>query len=182
MARGRHGLTAQAVAANIRRLRKESGISVRDLAARTRDSDGVGLGPNAISEAELGRQRVDVDDLVRIARALDVSPTALLFPWPSRHDRGPDDSGLVALVDPNEELPAEMVWAWLTGHAPLRDDQWWDDLERQEGEKPEGERRWYDDRYREGWRRRFAPRFAWESAAPGDSAGAEAARPEAENL
>lgn len=101
-----------------------------------------------------------MDDLMRLAAALDVSPVVLLMPEQDATDC--DEGGLVSLFDPDEELPAVMVWEWITGQAPLVDDAWLDDLERQETEKPEDERRWYDEAMRLEWRSRFAPKFAWK--------------------
>lgn len=156
----RAGLPTRTVALNLRRLREQRGLSVRTLARMSAFEDGAGgVPPNGVHEIENGLRRVDVDDLMALAVALDVSPCALLMPVPER----PDDSGagVVHLRD-DEPLDAQMVWGWLTAEEPLRTESWWEALEETETEKPEANRHWYDAVMRESWRRRFAPRFAWK--------------------
>lgn len=150
----------QAVAQNLQRIRKQRGVSLRGLAARTLDRPAARLPANAIHEIEQGVRRVDVDDLMSLAAALDVSPALLLMPQPDLPDE--EGGGVVYLFDPEEPLAAEQVWDWITGHAPLRDEPWWDALERAEGVKAEIERRWYDERMRREWHQRSTPKFAWE--------------------
>jgi transcriptional regulator with XRE-family HTH domain len=127
-------------------------LSVRALALLTLDNTGSGVGANAVSEIENGQRRIDVDDLIALATALDVSPVALLMP---RDELAEDDRGVVYVRDPEEPLDAEMVWSWLTAQAPLSDERW---FERREHEEGTGD---FDDVSRESWRRRFVPRFAW---------------------
>jgi transcriptional regulator with XRE-family HTH domain len=73
------GLTGETVRANIKRLRREKDMTLRDL------SDHMGrvvrpMAHNTISEIERGARRVDVDDLMALAEGLNVSPIALLMP------------------------------------------------------------------------------------------------------
>lgn len=94
------------------------GVSVRELSRLTTTRDGRTIvPPNGISEIENGLRRVDVDDLVALARALGTSPAVLLMPTPEL----PDDQGrgVVYLDDDAEPLTAEQVWDWLTAASPL---------------------------------------------------------------
>jgi hypothetical protein len=61
---------------------------------------------------ELQARRVDVDDLIALALALDVNPSALLFPSVA-------DGSSVALTEAASG-PAFAVWDWADGVHPLR--------------------------------------------------------------
>lgn len=168
------GLPTRTVSENLKRLRNQLGLSVRTLSARSTRYDASGvvsgrLSANAISEIENGQRRVDVDDLILLSMALDVSPAVLLMPDPQeQRERSDGGFDVVYLLDPDEMLPSNMVWGWLTAQEPLRDAQWWESLEEGEYQKPESERRWYDNVMRESWRRRSVPRFAWERGESSD--------------
>lgn len=69
------------------------------------------LGLARLSRAE---RRVDVDELVALAVAFGVNPSALLFP---RHV-APDD---VVELAPQVQQRAALVWAWADGKMPLPD-------------------------------------------------------------
>lgn len=65
-----------------------------------------------LSRIERGNRRVDADDLIALAIALDVSPAELLLP----SDAGPDDEiELTARL----RVPARIARGWLDGHIPL---------------------------------------------------------------
>lgn len=70
------GPTGRRVAANIAAARRERGLTLTDLAA---DLDNLGrrIPEQSLSHIEQGRRRVDMDDLVVLAVALDVSVGAL---------------------------------------------------------------------------------------------------------
>lgn len=72
---GRHA------AAAIARIRGERGWEQRDLAARVATA-GRGLSASVLSKIESGVRRIDVDDLVAIAAALEVSPALLILAAP----------------------------------------------------------------------------------------------------
>jgi transcriptional regulator with XRE-family HTH domain len=72
------GPVGRLVADNIRRLRKGSGVSLRDLEARLTEL-GRPIAANGLMKIEHERRRVDADDLVSIAKALNVPPTRLLL-------------------------------------------------------------------------------------------------------
>ncbi|MDV6312094.1 helix-turn-helix transcriptional regulator [Gordonia amicalis] len=104
-----------------RTLRKLSIAALADLVTR----QGHRLTRQALSEVELGNRRVDVDDLVALARALDISPATLLMPLTRDHDDTVEVIG-------DASAPAEVVWSWLTAEVPL-------DYRPGYGHTPEGE-------------------------------------------
>jgi hypothetical protein len=57
-----------------------------------------------------GKRRVDVDDLVALAIAFEVSPTTLLLPWTA--------SGVVHLTN-TVEADAVTAWEWTRGIRPV---------------------------------------------------------------
>jgi transcriptional regulator with XRE-family HTH domain len=102
--------TSERVAANVAVLRGRRGLSVRTLSARL---GGLGhpILPSGITKIENGSRRVDVEDLLALAVALDVSPVTLLMP----HE--PTDEG-VALT-PAVTASAQAAWRWAVGEQPL---------------------------------------------------------------
>lgn len=107
MARGE---PAKMVAANVRAVRDSRGLHQRELAARLA-ALGRPLAQTGVSRLEEGQRRVDVDDLVALAVALNVSPSRLLLPDGDMQD-------LVRPV-PEVEVQAWQLWEWLSGLAPL---------------------------------------------------------------
>ena len=74
------GPVGHIVRLNVRRLREVRGLSLQKL------SNGLGevghpLVPSGLGRLELGERRVDVDDLVALAKVFDVPPVDLLEPW-----------------------------------------------------------------------------------------------------
>lgn len=65
------GKPQENAAANIRRIRTEKGLSLDALAERLAGA-GYPMAFNTLSRLETGNRRIDVDDLVAIASALDV--------------------------------------------------------------------------------------------------------------
>ena len=76
-------VTGQRVARRIKELRLERSFTLADLAARLAELDR-SYTLSTLSRIEQGKRRVDTDDLVALALALDVPPNAILFP-PSEH-------------------------------------------------------------------------------------------------
>ena len=117
-----HGPTTKTVAANVRRLRENQGLTRRDLEARTRtdphdESSALvtvemlrGIENSADPAPGKTVRRVDADDLVALALALGVNPNALLLP--------PTVNGTIELTG-HGEVPAEYAWAWADGRRPL---------------------------------------------------------------
>ena len=62
----------KAIAAVLAKARRDAGITQRDLAKR------VGVLPSIIAKIELGERRLDVFELVAIARAVSLDPHILL--------------------------------------------------------------------------------------------------------
>lgn len=73
------GSTGKVVARNLARYRKREGLTLRELSSRLAETDRP-MAHNTISEIEREARRTDVDDLMALAWALNVSPTALLMP------------------------------------------------------------------------------------------------------
>ncbi|MFI2202648.1 helix-turn-helix domain-containing protein [Streptomyces sp. NPDC020192] len=106
------GSTGQRVQANVLRLREARGLSKKDLADRTREL-GRPIPPLGISRIEAGTRRVDADDLVALADALNVSPATLLLPATFGDDP-------VKLTD-NHEVTSRTAWQWSAGQRPAMD-------------------------------------------------------------
>src|ERR1700736_1212444 len=75
--------TAETVSANVKRLRLEQNLGLRGLSKRLGEV-GRPLGHSAVDQIEKGTRRVDVDDLMALALAFNVSPATLLMPKTSR--------------------------------------------------------------------------------------------------
>jgi transcriptional regulator with XRE-family HTH domain len=102
------------VARNVARLRNARGLTTIQLAKLLEDA-GRPITASSITKLELGQRKVDVDDLIVIALALRVSPTALLLPpTADQHDSTPITSA--------GEIGADIAWNWLLGERPLEDD------------------------------------------------------------
>lgn len=88
------GPTGQTVRATVAAARKRRGLTLRDLAEKMQ-AGGRPMAHNTISEIERGARRVDVDDLVTLAKALGVSTSHLL---------GEVEPGLVPVKDVEQFL------------------------------------------------------------------------------
>ncbi|MFF2933548.1 helix-turn-helix domain-containing protein [Streptomyces mirabilis] len=102
--------TGKTVAANVRRLRAQRGLTTQQLAERL---EGLGrpILANAITKIEQGRRRVDVDDLMALAIALGVTPNALLLPHEARGEHQP-----TAMPEP---VTQGVLWFWANGTMTL---------------------------------------------------------------
>lgn len=94
-----------------------------------------------LSGLENGARRVDADDLVVMALALDISPAALLMPPVG----SVDDELLPADAAGGRTSPWEW-WMWLTAERSLNDNGYRSDYDRHDAE---------------AWRRLQVPEFAW---------------------
>ena len=103
------GATGETVRANIRRLRGR--MPVTELSARL-EQVGRPIPPLGVRRIEAGERRVDTDDLMAFAVALDVSPGTLLMPHTAAAD---EKVAVTALADVCE---AEQLWDWLTERHP----------------------------------------------------------------
>jgi transcriptional regulator with XRE-family HTH domain len=104
------GPTGHQVAANVRRLRALRNLSTTELARRLTEDHGRPTIPGAITRIEHEKRRVDVDDLLALAAALQVSPSALLLP--------PTAEGEVEVTGVGT-VPAHDAWLWLDGQWPV---------------------------------------------------------------
>ncbi len=139
------GPTGQVVATNVARFRGQHGLRLAGLSERMAKV-GRPMSVVTLSAIENGDRRVDVDDLVAVASALDVSPAALLMP---PVDDPLDAAG--ATVSPLGAPEAGPLWDWLTAKAPLNVSL----LVEQT-----------DHFANEMWRRMQVPRWAYRAGAP----------------
>ena len=125
------GPVGEGVAGRIKQVRRERGLTLRELAARL---EGIGrpILLSALSKVEQGQRRIDVDDLVALADALDVTPKDLLVP------KGTSDSPELAsarsltpsrslmsgdALEQGDARPIRAVLRSEPGHAPAKDSQ-----------------------------------------------------------
>ena len=94
------GPVAERVSGNIRRLREAVGWDQTQLAAVV-SKGGRRFTRNMVNGAELGRRRIDVDDLVALAEALGASPAELLGgpDWEYHQRILTASAGLMALAE-----------------------------------------------------------------------------------
>lgn len=108
------GLTGRNVADNIKRIRVARAINYADLSRRLAEL-GRSISPLAVRKIEDGSRRVDVDDLMAFAVALEAPPNSLLFP---HTDPRPGSSGTA--LDGVQFMAA---WGWAEGDGPIRNDE-----------------------------------------------------------
>lgn len=97
------------VVENIKRLREGRGWSFPRLSEELAKT-GRPILPTGLHRLEKGKRRVDADDLVALAAALDVSPITLLMPFTAKGD--------VQLTD-RIKANALAAWDWMRGTRPL---------------------------------------------------------------
>lgn len=102
------GATGQTVADNIKRLRGD--MAYTKLAAKLEEI-GRPIPTLGLRKIESYERRVDADDLIALAVALEVSPITLLMP---DHENPGDD---VRITGIDETASAAMVWEWLRANA-----------------------------------------------------------------
>jgi transcriptional regulator with XRE-family HTH domain len=105
------GAVSDAVADNVRAIRERRGLSQAELAQRLSDL-GRPMVATAIAKIEGRSRRVDVDDLVALATALNVMPARLLLP-------DVDDMDLEVALTPEKTVPAWAAWQWVSGEYAL---------------------------------------------------------------
>lgn len=111
-----HGPTAIRVRRNIAALRRKRGFSLRELAARMK-SAGRPLTATGIMRVESGARRVDCDDLMAFAIALEVTPIRLLLPGSA--DDEPDDRERGHWLTSAVRGSFIQIWPWARGDEPL---------------------------------------------------------------
>lgn len=100
------GPTAKRVGENVKRIRRARNLDQKDVSALV-GSLGRPMLPTVLSKIERGERRVDVDDLMAIAEALNVSPAALLLPPTFGDD-------LVSLSE-DHQVTSHTAWRWFQG-------------------------------------------------------------------
>lgn len=112
------GPSGRTVATNVKRLREARGLTLRALSLTLKEQ-GRSLSADALNKIENGAslepravRRVDVDDLVALALALGVNPSALLLPME-------DGDGAVVEITGAGSVPASAAWDWADGARPL---------------------------------------------------------------
>lgn len=106
------GPSGQRVAANVRQLRQARGLGLAELSTRM-SAAGQPVSLGALSKVENGDRRVDADDLVALAVALDVAPSRLLLPTTAGDE--PVD------LTPATSVSEREAWGWAAGSDPLPD-------------------------------------------------------------
>ncbi|WP_181022340.1 helix-turn-helix domain-containing protein [Mycobacterium avium] len=101
------GPIGENVTKTVRRFREKRQLSYAELTRRLA-AMGREIPPLGLRRIESGERKVDVDDLVALALAFNVSPLALLLPT----DDGP-------VVPQGVSHRAEDVWNWARGGFPL---------------------------------------------------------------
>src|SRR5437868_3273740 len=98
-------VTAETVSANVSRLRADRNLGLRGLSKKLGEV-GRPLGHSAVDQIEKGTRRVDVDDLVALAVALEVSPETLLMPYAENADDEVQITGWGPMA-------ASEAWRWM---------------------------------------------------------------------
>lgn len=94
---------------NVRRLRKERGLSLSDVSSRM-TALGVPLSLNGVSKVELGNRDLGLDELVALGAALGAAPLVLIFPL------GKDR---LTEIFPGTNVDTWAAAKWFTGEQPL---------------------------------------------------------------
>jgi transcriptional regulator with XRE-family HTH domain len=105
------GPIGTAVAANIEGLRESQNLSYAELSRRLTEL-GRPIAPLGLTRIRDHQRRVDVDDLVALALALDVSPVTLLLP-------GASAKGSAPVTEGGEDYPRRQIWRWLIAESPV---------------------------------------------------------------
>lgn len=103
------GATTAAFRKNHKRIREQRDMTWAQ-ESRFLKSLGWEIPPLALKRIEIGERRVDLDDLMALALALDVSPMELLLPH---------DDGETAEITGAGVVPIERARAWLSGQSGL---------------------------------------------------------------
>lgn len=107
------GPLARQVARAVQRVREDRGVTYAELAERLADA-GRPIPVLGLSRLERGDRRIDLDELVAIARALRVPPIWLIFPIGT-----PGQTDIEVL--PRVQVPMEAALAWFVGDAETFD-------------------------------------------------------------
>jgi transcriptional regulator with XRE-family HTH domain len=109
------GPTGVSVSHNVKRLREARRLGYAELSRQLAEI-GREIPPLGLRRIESGQRRVDADDLVALAVALDASPIILLMPNSETGDES------VALTGADGGVETRRLWHWLVAEYPLTGD------------------------------------------------------------
>lgn len=109
------GPTGETVRENIKALRSHRNLKFAELSRKCAEA-GRPIPALGLRRIEQGTRRVDADDLVALALALDVSPATLLMPRTSEPDSKHQ-------ITDSTGATADAIWGWMTGRFNIRDGQ-----------------------------------------------------------
>jgi transcriptional regulator with XRE-family HTH domain len=104
------GPTGRTVAANVKRVRQALGLTQAEL-SELLERNGRPIPTASIGKIESGLRKVEVDDLMALAFALDMSPLGLLLPVDVR----PSENAEVIEI---ASMSATIAWCWALGTFP----------------------------------------------------------------
>ncbi|UNN00738.1 helix-turn-helix domain-containing protein [Rhodococcus opacus] len=102
------GPSGRATAGNIKRLREEQKITYAELSRMLADI-GRPIPTLGLSRIEANERRIDIDDLIALSVALEVSPNTLLMPYET------DDEAEVEVTGAAHPIPAKDAYYFLEG-------------------------------------------------------------------
>jgi transcriptional regulator with XRE-family HTH domain len=105
------GPVGRRAARNLEELRRGRRLSQKELSEAV-ERLGRPMTMQIVGKAEAGDRRIDVDDLVAFAVALDTTPNRLLLP-------GTADEGEPVELAPEVTVSALTAWKWALGEEPL---------------------------------------------------------------
>ncbi len=117
------GPTGKRVGENLRAFRDAGGFTTSVVAAAV-TALGVPMTASTVTKIEVAGRRVNVDELVALALALNISPVTLLMPRQAP-DADPSDpqSDQVGITD-QVSVPWETAWRWMHGEWPFTHGKW----------------------------------------------------------
>lgn len=107
------GPTGSRVMDAVRQLRQSKGLTYKELSERL-ENLGRPIPVLGLSRLEKGERRVDVDDLVALAVALETAPNQLLLP-----EMDIEHAADMHPITPAVRETPPLLWAWATGEVPL---------------------------------------------------------------
>jgi transcriptional regulator with XRE-family HTH domain len=113
------GPVSRYVVENVKRLRADYRWSLAELSAEM-TRVGRPMLASGLNRIEQGRRRVDADDLVGLALALQVTPITLLLPTVPR---GTLLSAVTIELTNSVTADARMAWDWIRGERTLSEDE-----------------------------------------------------------
>lgn len=107
------GPAGKRVAERVKKLRTASGLTFKEVSERL-DALGRPIPVLGLSRLERGERRVDADDLIALALALDVTPNRLMLP-----DVDARTSASAHGLTPAVRGRPQELWSWAQGEEPI---------------------------------------------------------------